>query len=65
MNPPPQIFGAYDHDGLPMGDGLAGLDAGNLFGIGDGMGGLGGLDESSDAKRRRIARVCFLLCGYV
>jgi len=56
MNPPPQIFGAYDHDGMPMGASLAGMDTGGLFG--DGMG--GGMDESSEAKRRRIARVCAL-----
>ena len=53
MNPPPQIFGAYDHDGLPMGANMVGMDGGNYFG--DGM---TTMDESSEAKRRRIARVC-------
>ena len=52
MNPPPQIFGAYEHDGLSLGANL-GMDGSNMFG--DGM---GGMDESSEAKRRRIARVC-------
>lgn len=58
MNPPPQIFGAYDHDGLPMVESLTGMEGGNMFGLGDGLGGLGGMDESSEAKRRRIARAC-------
>ncbi|TVY62346.1 Fusaridione A cluster transcription factor fsdR [Lachnellula suecica] len=44
MNPPPQIFGGYASDGLP--------DLGQpLFGDGT------LLDESNEAKRRRIARV--------
>lgn len=47
MNPPPQIFGAYTADGLPALPDLTGP----LFGDGT------LLDESNDAKRRRIARV--------
>ncbi|KAG9233707.1 fungal-specific transcription factor domain-containing protein [Amylocarpus encephaloides] len=48
MNPPPQIFGAYTQDGLPhMPDLSQGI-------FGDGI----LLDESSEAKRRRIARAC-------
>ena len=48
MNPPPQIFGSYAHDGM-------GLDLSQpLFGDGT------LLDESNEAKRRRIARVCYL-----
>lgn len=49
MNPPPQIFGAYD--GLPNMN-MADLSAGQLFGDGALM------DDSIEAKRRRIARVC-------
>lgn len=46
MNPPPQIFGAYGHDGLGS------IDLSQpLFGDGT------LLDESNEAKRRRIARV--------
>ena len=52
MNQPPQIFGAYNPDGSPVPPSLPGL----LFSD-DQMTG-GSLDESSDAKRRRIARVC-------
>ena len=45
MNPPPQIFGGYN--------GLQDLDLGaQMFGDG------GLLDDSVEAKRRRIARVC-------
>jgi hypothetical protein len=49
--PPPQIFGAYGSEGSPV---LAGLDlGGSMFGD---VGTL--LDDSNEAKRRRIARVC-------
>jgi hypothetical protein len=50
MNPPPQIFGAYSADGLPMQGSLPDM-SGPMFT--DGM----LLDESNEAKRRRIARV--------
>jgi hypothetical protein len=50
MNPPPQIFGAYSADGLPMAASLPDL-GGPMFTDGT------LLDESSEAKRRRIARV--------
>jgi hypothetical protein len=53
MNPPPQIFGAYSADGLPIPANLPDL-AGPLFGDGT------LLDESNEAKRRRIARVGFI-----
>lgn len=51
MNPPPQIFGAYDAAGLPI-TSIPDL-TGPLFGDGT------LLDESNEAKRRRIARVGF------
>ena len=50
MNPPPQIFGAYDADGLPLPADLPDMTAPMFT---DGM----LLDESNEAKRRRIARV--------
>ena len=50
---PPQIFGAYNHDGSPM---PPMLSQGAYFGDG-----LDGLDDS-DPKRRRIARVRTVLC---
>jgi hypothetical protein len=50
MNPPPQIFGAYSADGLPMISNLPDL-TGPMFTDGT------LLDESNEAKRRRIARV--------
>jgi hypothetical protein len=50
MNPPPQIFGAYTADGMPMPSTLPDM-SGPLFGDGT------LLDESNEAKRRRIARV--------
>jgi hypothetical protein len=50
MNPPPQIFGAYSTDGLPMQANLPDL-TGPMFIDGT------QLDESNEAKRRRIARV--------
>ncbi|KAI1117235.1 N-terminal binuclear Zn cluster-containing protein [Nemania sp. NC0429] len=50
MNPPPSIFGAYGHDGLPvLPPELAaqmGFDPSAL------------LDDMNEAKRRRIARAC-------
>jgi hypothetical protein len=49
MNPPPQIFGAYAADGLPNMN-MQDLSQ-PLFGDGSLM------DESIEAKRRRIARV--------
>jgi hypothetical protein len=50
MNPPPQIFGNYSADGLPMTANLPDM-TGPLFSDGT------LLDESNEAKRRRIARV--------
>lgn len=50
MNTPPQIFGAYNADGSPS---LPQID-GPLFG--DDQAGMG-IEESNEAKRRRIARV--------
>jgi len=50
MNPPPQIFGAYSADGLPMPANLPDL-TGPMFENGT------LLDDSNEAKRRRIARV--------
>ena len=50
-NPPPQIFGGFTTDGLPM---STGLDlSGQLFGDPATL-----MDDSNEAKRRRIARVC-------
>ncbi|APA07846.1 hypothetical protein sscle_03g026160 [Sclerotinia sclerotiorum 1980 UF-70] len=51
MNPPPQIFGAYNAEGLPISSKIPDL-TGPLFGDGT------LLDESNEAKRRRIARAC-------
>ncbi|KAH8794799.1 fungal-specific transcription factor domain-containing protein [Hyaloscypha finlandica] len=50
MNPPPPIFGAYSADGLPNMN-MQDLSQ-PLFGDGSLM------DESIEAKRRRIARAC-------
>jgi hypothetical protein len=50
MNPPPQIFGAYSVDGLSNMN-LPDLSQQPIFGDGTLM------DESLEAKRRRIARV--------
>lgn len=50
MNPPPQIFGNYSADGLPMVANLPDM-AGPIFTDGTLF------DESNEAKRRRIARV--------
>lgn len=51
QQPPPQIFGAYDHNGSPM----TNLTYQGAY-FGDGMDGL----DDNDPKRRRIARVCAL-----
>jgi hypothetical protein len=49
-NPPPQIFGGYSMDGLPS---TIPLDlSGQLFGDPGTL-----MDDSNEAKRRRIARV--------
>lgn len=50
VNPPPQIFGGSDSNGSPSSQTLA---AGLYFADDPAE----GLDESNDAKRRRIARV--------
>ncbi|KFY39640.1 hypothetical protein V494_03905, partial [Pseudogymnoascus sp. VKM F-4513 (FW-928)] len=52
--PPPQIFGSYAADGSPILTGLEGM------GLTAGMFGDAGtlLDDSNEAKRRRIARAC-------
>jgi hypothetical protein len=50
MNPPPQIFGAYGNDGMPMPPNMGDISQA-IFGDGT------LLDESNEAKRRRIARV--------
>ncbi|OBT44738.1 hypothetical protein VE00_05331, partial [Pseudogymnoascus sp. WSF 3629] len=53
-DPPPQIFGTYAADGSPILTGLEGM------GLTSGMFGDAGtlLDDSNEAKRRRIARAC-------
>ncbi|KAL9115555.1 MAG: hypothetical protein Q9187_007291 [Circinaria calcarea] len=51
MNPPPQVFGS-----LTPGSPSAATYSGAFFGGEDQNG--GNLDESNDAKRRRIARAC-------
>ncbi|KFY63458.1 hypothetical protein V497_01994, partial [Pseudogymnoascus sp. VKM F-4516 (FW-969)] len=53
-DPPPQIFGSYAADGSPILNGLDGM------GLTSGMFGDAGtlLDDSNEAKRRRIARAC-------
>jgi hypothetical protein len=53
MNPPPQIFGAYSADGMPIPPTLSDV-GGPMFADG------ALLDESNEAKRRRIARVEYL-----
>jgi len=50
MNPPPQIFGNYGLDGSPMAANLPDM-TGPMFTDGT------LLDESNEAKRKRIARV--------
>lgn len=52
INQPPRIFGAYNPDGSPIPPSLPGP----LFSDSQMAG--GNLDDSNDAKRRRIARVC-------
>lgn len=47
VNPPPQIFGNFESESPVQ-------FSGNYFGDNDGQ---GGLDDSNDPKRRRIARV--------
>ena len=51
MNQPPPIFGAYSADGIPM-QHLPPELAAQMFGDPTGL-----LDDSNEAKRRRIARV--------
>jgi hypothetical protein len=51
-NPPPQIFGAYSADSLQMNVALADM-SGQLFGDPATL-----MEDSNEAKRRRIARVC-------
>lgn len=50
INPPPRIFGGVDPNGSPSSPNFRG---GPFFADDQG----GSLDESSEAKRRRIARV--------
>ncbi|PGH15092.1 hypothetical protein AJ79_02618 [Helicocarpus griseus UAMH5409] len=52
VNQPPQIFGAYNPDGSPVTPSLPGpvFTEDHLTG--------GNMEESNDAKRRRIARAC-------
>lgn len=52
-NPPPQYFGGNGVDDSPI---VANFDFNDVQG--DGQDQDGGHDESNDAKRRRIARVC-------
>jgi len=52
-NPPPQFFGGNGVDASPT---VANFDYNDVQG--DGKDQEGGHDESNDAKRRRIARVC-------
>lgn len=51
-NPPPQIFGAYAADTLQMNAALADM-SGQLFGDPGTL-----MEDSNEAKRRRIARAC-------
>lgn len=51
MNQEPQLFGGYPHDGSHM----AGMSAGSMYADDSA---LGAGDETNEAKRRRIARVC-------
>jgi hypothetical protein len=50
LNPPPQIFGGYTPDGLPLQQ-LPPELAAQMFGD------HGLMDDTNEAKRRRIARV--------
>ncbi len=52
-NPPPQFFGG---NGVERSPAVANFDFSDIQG--DGQDQDGGHDESNDAKRRRIARVC-------
>lgn len=52
LNPPPQIFGAYPNEGLPMSH-LPPELAAQMFPDHATL-----LDDANEAKRRRIARVC-------
>jgi hypothetical protein len=49
--PPPQVFGAFTTDGLPMNPSLD--MSGQMFGDPGAL-----MDDINEAKRRRIARVC-------
>jgi hypothetical protein len=51
MNPPPQIFGGYSEHGLSMSQLPPDLIAAQMFGD------HGLLEDTNEAKRRRIARV--------
>jgi hypothetical protein len=51
LNPPPQIFGRYSHDGMPTTHLTPDLTA-QMFPDHASL-----LDDASEAKRRRIARV--------
>lgn len=51
MNPPPQIFGGYSEHGMPMPQLPPDLMAAQMFGD------HGLLEDTNEAKRRRIARV--------
>ena len=51
INQPPQIFGGYTHDGMPLQHLPPDLTA-QMFGDPNGL-----LDDANEAKRRRIARV--------
>ncbi|KAL2197533.1 fungal-specific transcription factor domain-containing protein [Corynascus similis CBS 632.67] len=52
MNPPPQIFGGYSEHGMPMAQFPSDLIAAQMFGD------HGLLEDTTEAKRRRIARAC-------
>lgn len=52
MNQPPQIFGSYGPDGIPNMSHISDMTA-HMFSDAQLL-----LDDSNDAKRRRIARVC-------
>ncbi|PKS10715.1 hypothetical protein jhhlp_002472 [Lomentospora prolificans] len=52
INPPPQIFGSYTHDGMPMSH-LPPELAAQMFPDPATL-----LDDANEAKRRRIARAC-------
>ena len=56
MNQQSQLFGAYSHDGSQM----SGVATGSMYADDSG---LNAGDETNDAKRRRIARVCIVHSG--